>query len=133
MCLIRTRKAIYQFLQCLALGALLGKIIVTLQNLKTEFDNYRLRSEYSLQRMLAENKALLEALGSRNCTIGKSESSPSSAEFPVSTTSPELCSSCEDIFWSDKSFDGSVFNLDGNSQETGDNNSHMFFDSEDIE
>ena len=104
------------------------RLQVTLQNLKTEFDNYRLRSEYSLQRMQAENKARLEALGSRNCTMDKSESSSSSEEFPVSTTSPESCSSCEDIFWSDKSFDRSVFNSDGNSQETGDN-SHLWSSS----
>ena len=101
------------------------RLQVTLHNLKTEFDNYRLRSEYSLQRLQAENKARLEALGSRNCTIDKSESSCSTDEFPVSTTSPESCSSCEEFFWSEKSFDRSAFNSDGNGQEVVDN-SHLW-------
>ena len=101
------------------------KLQATLQNLKTEFDNYRLRSEYSLQRLQAENKARLDALGSRNCTVDKSENSSSTEEFPVSTTSPESCSSCEDFFWSEKSFDRSAFNSDVNSQETGEN-SHLW-------
>ena len=99
------------------------KLQVTLQNLKTEFDNYRLRSEYSLQRLQAENKARIEALDSRNSLVDKSESSCSTEEFPVSTTSPESCSSCEDLFWSEKSFDRSAFNSDG--QEVGDN-SHLW-------
>lgn len=101
------------------------RLQITLQNLKTEFDNYRLRSEYSLQRLQAENRARLEAMGSRNGTIDKSESSSSTEEFPVSTTSPESCSSCEEFFWSDKSFDRSAFNSDGNMEETGDN-SHLW-------
>ena len=101
------------------------KLQATLQNLKTEFDNYRLRSEYSLQRLQVENKARLNALGSRNCAVDKSENSSSTEEFPVSTTSPESCSSCEDFFWSEKSFDRSAFNSDVNSQETGEN-SHLW-------
>lgn len=101
------------------------RLQVTLQNLKTEFDNYRLRSEYSLQRLQAENKARLEAIGSRNCTIDKSDGSSSTEEFPVSTTSPESCSSCEDFFWSDKSFDRSALHTMGNSHETGES-SHLW-------
>ncbi|XP_065051168.1 kinesin-like protein KIF17 isoform X2 [Rhopilema esculentum] len=104
------------------------RLQATLQSLKTEFDNYRLRSEYSLQRLQVENKARLEAMGGRNTTTDKSDNSSSSEEFPVSTTSGGSCSSCEEFFWSDKSFDRSIFHSETNSQEN-DSNSHLWSSS----
>eukprot|EP00112_Aurelia_sp_Birch-Aquarium-sp1_P007262 Seg1790.9 transcript_id=Seg1790.9/GoldUCD/mRNA.D3Y31 product="Kinesin-like protein KIF17" protein_id=Seg1790.9/GoldUCD/D3Y31 len=101
------------------------KLQTTLQNLKTEYDNYRLRSEYSLQRLQAENKARLEAIGSRH---DKSDSSSSTEEFPVSSTSPESCSSCEEFFWSEKSFERPSFQSDSNNLGS-ENNSHLWSSS----
>ncbi len=96
----------------------------TLQSLKTEYDNYRLRSEYSLQRLQAENKARLASINSQNILTDKSESS-STEEFPVSSASTGSCSSCDEFFWSDRIFDRSTINSESQTQEMVDN-SHLW-------
>eukprot|EP00794_Sanderia_malayensis_P016918 gene16918-18624_t len=100
----------------------------TLQSLKNEFDHYRLRSEYSLQRLQAENKARLASIGpqNNNLTGDKSESS-STEDFPVSSASitTASCSSCDEFFWSERSFDRSVLNSEA-SQPVELENSHLW-------
>ena len=102
------------------------KLQGVLTNLKTEFDNFRLRSEYTLQRLQAENKLKVDALRSQ-MQSDKSEGS-SSDDFPCSSTSVEFsCSSCEDLAdWSEKSFDGRPVLRSESRDDDSSDNSHLW-------